>query len=62
MSPESVILLMIAGWLLVAAAMLWGMLRIARRHSHAHEPSRDKPSLIRQRSVLRRHYRPAHGH
>ncbi|MBD9484109.1 hypothetical protein IB229_14085 [Pseudomonas sp. PDM14] len=32
MSPESVILLMISGWLLVAASMLWGMLRLARRH------------------------------
>lgn len=32
MNAESVILLMISGWLLVAAAMLWGMLRLARRH------------------------------
>lgn len=32
MSPESVILLMISGWLLVAASMLWGMLRLSRRY------------------------------
>ncbi|MET1079798.1 MAG: hypothetical protein ABWY06_17440 [Pseudomonas sp.] len=32
MTPAALILLMIAGWLCVAASMLWGMLRIARRH------------------------------
>lgn len=32
MNPESLILLMICAWLLLAAALLWGMLRVARRH------------------------------
>ncbi|TRX76640.1 hypothetical protein [Pseudomonas mangiferae] len=37
MNAESYILLMVAGWLLIAAAMLWGMLRVARVHAqHAH--------------------------
>ena len=39
MGPESIILLMISAWFLVAAAMLWGMLRIARRHAaHSSHP------------------------
>lgn len=33
MNPESLILLMITGWLCVAASMLWGMLRVSRRHA-----------------------------
>ncbi|MES2817549.1 MAG: hypothetical protein V4812_00995 [Pseudomonadota bacterium] len=33
MSPESLILLMITGWFCVAASMLWGMLRVSRRHA-----------------------------
>ncbi|MBD9416157.1 hypothetical protein IB234_16475 [Pseudomonas sp. PDM16] len=33
MGPESIILLMISAWFMVAAAMLWGMLRIVRRHA-----------------------------
>lgn len=32
MSPESYVLLLISCWLLLASALLWGMLRIARRH------------------------------
>ena len=32
MSPEGYILLMIFGWLLLAAAMLWGMLRLINRY------------------------------
>lgn len=32
------ILLMIGGWFLVAAAMLWGVLRIARRHQRPAAP------------------------
>jgi hypothetical protein len=38
MGPESVILLAISAWFLVAAAMLWGMLRIARRHVPYSQP------------------------
>lgn len=32
MSPESYVLLLISCWLLLASALLWGMLRIGRRH------------------------------
>jgi len=34
MSLTVAILMMIMAWLLVAAAMLWGVLRITRRHHH----------------------------
>lgn len=36
MSLITILCLLIAGWLAVAAAMLWGVLRIARRHHHPH--------------------------
>jgi len=34
MSLTMTIVMLICGWLAVAAAMLWGVLRIARRHHH----------------------------
>lgn len=34
MSLTMTIVMLIAGWLAVATAMLWGVLRIARRHHH----------------------------
>jgi len=34
MSLAMTIVMLISGWLAVAAAMLWGVLRIARRHHH----------------------------
>lgn len=37
MSPTMVIFMLIAAWLSVAAAMLWGVLRIARRHHLHHQ-------------------------
>ena len=36
MSLATTIFLLICGWLSVAAAMLWGVLRITRRHHHPH--------------------------
>lgn len=33
MSLAGMILLMIGAWLLLAAAMLWGLLRLTRRHA-----------------------------
>ena len=36
MSLATTIFLLICGWLAVAAAMLWGVLRITRRHHHTH--------------------------
>lgn len=32
MEPALILLMMIVGWLSVALSMLWGMMRIARRH------------------------------
>jgi hypothetical protein len=34
MSLAMTIVMLISGWLAVAAAMLWGVLRITRRHPH----------------------------
>lgn len=36
MSLATTIFLLICGWLAVAGAMLWGVLRITRRHHHPH--------------------------
>lgn len=38
MSLMTTILMLVFGWLSVAAAMLWGVLRIARRHHPAPRP------------------------
>jgi hypothetical protein len=34
MSLTMTIVMLIGGWLSVAAAMLWGVLRVTRRHHH----------------------------
>ncbi|MET1066785.1 MAG: hypothetical protein ABWY28_02115 [Pseudomonas prosekii] len=34
MSLTMTIVMLVCGWLAVAAAMLWGVLRITRRHHH----------------------------
>ena len=39
MSLATTIFLLICGWLAVAGAMLWGVLRITRRHHHPHAKS-----------------------
>ncbi|WP_397454150.1 hypothetical protein AB3472_16825 [Pseudomonas lurida] len=39
MSLATTILLLICGWLAVAGAMLWGVLRITRRHHYPHAKS-----------------------
>lgn len=39
MSLIMTIVMLIGGWLAVAAAMLWGVLRIARRHHHPSQPT-----------------------
>jgi len=41
MSLTMIIVMLISGWLAVAAAMLWGVLRITRRH---HNPVRPAPA------------------
>ncbi|MDD0843550.1 hypothetical protein [Pseudomonas sp. Gutcm_11s] len=55
MEAESVIFLAISSWFLVAAAMLWGMLRVVRRHAqdahayHAPAVPREAPTLVRRK-------------
>ncbi|MDF9774154.1 hypothetical protein [Pseudomonas baetica] len=39
MSLTMIIVMLISGWLAVAAAMLWGVLRITRRHHHPVQPA-----------------------
>jgi hypothetical protein len=46
------IVMLIAGWLAVALAMLWGVLRISRRHHPRATPA----------SAKRRHSRPLFFH
>ena len=40
MSLTMAIVMMVGAWILVAAAMLWGVMRIARRHQHPAPPPR----------------------
>ena len=39
MSLTMIIAILIGSWLAVAAAMLWGVLRITRRHHHPVRPT-----------------------
>ncbi|MGF6092742.1 hypothetical protein [Pseudomonas sp. 18173] len=39
MSLAMIIAMLIGSWLAVAAAMLWGVLRITRRHHHPVQPA-----------------------
>lgn len=39
MSLTMIIAMLICSWLAVAAAMLWGVLRITRRHHHPVQPA-----------------------
>ncbi|WP_263139827.1 hypothetical protein [Pseudomonas sp. RIT-PI-AD] len=48
MDAESYILLMLAGWLLISAAMLWGMLRMARSHAQRASLARHSDSVAEQ--------------
>lgn len=57
MSLEMTIVMLIAAWLAVACAMLWGVLRIARRH----QPSRQAP-LVRPQPAGPLKQRPASAH
>ncbi|WP_167337975.1 hypothetical protein [Pseudomonas weihenstephanensis] len=44
MSPALTIFLLFSGWLAVAAAMLWGVMRISRRHHPQTVPAQKKPA------------------
>ncbi|WP_199521985.1 MULTISPECIES: hypothetical protein [Pseudomonas] len=56
MSLTTTILMLILGWLAVAAAMLWGVLRITRRHHH--QPQQPAPLIKAEKSARR----PAAAH
>lgn len=55
MSLTMAIFMLIAAWLSVAAAMLWGVLRIARRHHLHHQPPPLKTLAPPPRHAARRH-------
>ncbi|WP_434766058.1 hypothetical protein [Pseudomonas triticicola] len=50
MSLTMTIVMLIAGWLAVATAMLWGVLRISRRHQH---PAQTPPVEKTQKRTVR---------
>ncbi len=61
MSLTMAIFMLIAAWLSVAAAMLWGVLRIARRHHLHHQdphPQAKAPVPVHRRAPRR----PASAH
>ncbi|WP_257604416.1 hypothetical protein [Pseudomonas sp. UMAB-08] len=48
MGPEITIAMLIAAWLAVASAMLWGVMRISRRHHHR-EAEHENPTNTESR-------------
>lgn len=48
MSPTLTIILLITGWLAVAAAMLWGLMRISRHH---HPQVQAKPQEVPEKPL-----------
>ncbi|MDB6446083.1 MULTISPECIES: hypothetical protein [Pseudomonas] len=50
MSLTTTIVMLVFGWLSVATAMLWGVLRITRRHHHA-PPQTEKTAKPARRHV-----------
>lgn len=57
MSLTMAIFMMIAAWLSIAVAMLWGVLRIARRHHLHHQAPQapGKPAALAHHRAPRRH-------
>lgn len=63
MSLEMTIVMLIAAWLAVACAMLWGVMRIARRHHHPAPPATPARPAARPAPTLVKHKRhPAVAH
>ncbi|KQQ55960.1 hypothetical protein ASF84_11640 [Pseudomonas sp. Leaf127] len=60
MNLEMTIVMLIAAWLAVACAMLWGVMRIARRH-HPH-PTQTAPAARPQKPARPCKTRPATAH
>ncbi|WEL53731.1 hypothetical protein PZ739_18045 [Pseudomonas kermanshahensis] len=59
MSLTLAILMLVGMWLSVAAAMLWGVLRIVRRHSHHHHLP---PQGVAEPQAVRRVQRQVEAH
>lgn len=57
MSLTMAILMLVGMWLSVAAAMLWGVLRIVRRHSTHHHLPPQAPAKAQAVRRARRHAR-----
>lgn len=55
MTLSMAILMLFGMWLSVAAAMLWGVLRIVRRHSHPHHLPTQPLAKAQQARRARRH-------
>lgn len=55
MSLEMTIVMLIAAWLAVATAMLWGVMRISRRHHHSYRQVKPSASKAEKPSKSRRH-------
>lgn len=51
MSLALIIFMLVTAWLAVAAAMLWGVLRIARRHQH-HPPRLETEKPIERPTIV----------
>ncbi|WP_177329319.1 hypothetical protein [Pseudomonas sp. 11/12A] len=51
MSLTMTIVMLISGWLAVATAMLWGVLRITRRHHH--HPAQPAPLVNAEKPATR---------
>lgn len=49
MSLEMTIVMLIAAWLAVASAMLWGVMRVSRRHHHHYRSAEpEAPTPLKQ--------------
>jgi hypothetical protein len=59
MTPVFMIVMLICAWMAVALAMLWGMLRLSRRH---HPTARQKPREAPGAPRRDAHRKPLHGH
>jgi len=54
MSLGMIIVMLIAGWLAVAIAMLWGVMRISRRHYRQAPPPHFAPNELPKREHIKR--------
>lgn len=60
MSLEMTIVMLISAWLAVATAMLWGVMRIARRHHQRSAPPAPAALTKPLKPIKSRPHAPAH--